>query len=338
MIALGLATISLLSITACSNNATENNSDSVTNTEVTETTKPLDTSLADSGMTFETLKQSWNNFITNKSLYFACYRDYETYDILLHNTSGESLVQTSEGILSIYMKDGHVVSYGDTINYGYDLNAIDLLSYALKAVDSGIAVCNAYDLSEDYGETTYQYNVDIRGIDNIEKFYSQLDAEFGKNMAQIMYESITTNEDLKKLAEEHNKTTDDISYRFVFLVNETSGISECAFDMYFGADEKGNEEADWADVFTVWWFNKYFIVDDWQLDDIWYTYDFYNTDPNDQDQVNELIEMASTLSDNVGNMISNFFDENFEDTDGEATSGEATSGEATSGEATSGEN
>ena len=78
--------------------------------------------------------------------------------------------------------------------------------------------------------------------------------------------------------------------------------------MDFGDETKPRATED-NNIFLIWQFNQYYIINPWELDESWYTYDFLSVDVNNEEQLTEIIDMgraeAAKISENVGDFFSN---------------------------------
>ena len=318
-------TISILIVYRVCNNSTststskgikyETLNDSIESTEIESETNSNDKKDTDNvsnsntkfNMTLETLKESWNTFTSRMCIYLAYYSDYSTYDIIIRNTSKESIVQEYSGETAIYKNDGsYIYMNSEDLVFGYNMDALTLIDYAIQAVDNGIASFSAFDVTEtndDFESTTFQFNIDINGIENIEKFYSQLNSEYGKEMADSLRESIKL-EDIQDMANSVGEKADDISYRISIICNKDD-IIEVSFNSYFGSQKIDNNASD--KLFTIWWFNDYYLIPDWELTDDWYTFDFRGNITSENGDTDTILNMCINVLTGVTEIIDEYF-------------------------------
>lgn len=249
-------------------------------------------------LSLDNLIDKWDKFINSGNLYIQAYTSEEDYSILLRNLSGETLVSYSDNGVAVYLKDNTMIYIKDGMYTGKDLTLIDLLGYSVKAIEDGYANVQAVDLSSESGELVYEYAVDIIGYDNIHKLYSNLDTDYADTMIEQFKENNTDTD------EDGNKVLSQLNMRFVFLGGE-KGITSAGCYIYNGDKMIGIQDEDWAQCSSLWTFDGYYTVYDWNASDEFYSLDYSDSSEENGDKVYGL---TKGLLEELQVLVSDYFE------------------------------
>jgi hypothetical protein len=216
---------------------------------------------------------------------FAAGDTSETLGLIITNEHGEAITQDMNGGINIFLNNGNTVFYGDNVVYGMDLTVIDQISYACDGVLKGYAKLKESGSGNiETGEFYQEYVIDIPGWDNIQKVYSAFSEDYGVDFVNILHQNLAS-----------TVTDADISYttiRYAIILNEKSEVVACSNYYYFGEDNIGA----WLDCYSSWGFESYMPIEDWQLPEIWYTYDYSKMGESDG---TELANMLTEIQEDI---------------------------------------
>lgn len=274
-----------------------------------DTASKIDNSLKESGMTLETLNNEYKKFIEHSGIILNCWTSSEDYNIIIANSNGEYIEQNNTGTsTSIYMNDGTFLINDGTdeenvvISYNKGYSVLKLLDLGIEAAKQGKGHFQAIDISDKLDEETYRFAIDFNGYNEIQQLYGLEDAEFGKNQASAIKES------LKQFSDKYD--TSKLSVRLQYICNETSGFVEGTYIWYF--DDKLKElssEVD-DDLLIIWDFNDYRFITDWEMPDKWYKFDYSTIGTNDS--AVKITEMSNDLVKSVSEIVMEYIKENYD--------------------------
>ena len=332
----------ILSLTACGENRTTGSISDNTNNEEYSASQgmaeadntPVDIS---DNPDLENLHYYYDSFVDMGTLYLAYYYSEEDYDVIVRNNDGESFVQTSNGSTGIYYDTTKCVYVGENIAHFTDTDIITRLGMAIDAIDIGIATLTTTDITDDIknsenaeelltsGNYT-RYEIDVNGYDKIKEVYSQVDDAYGQTMVDTLKESIENSADLIDAGEEAGMDTDEISLKYILVVTDDNGLAFCGMYLYFGNELLLTDNSN-QNLYIFWWFDQYFVINPWELDDVWYEYDFLSVDAENEDELAEVVEMVNDVAKELDKNVTTFFDAIDSSTDNSET--ESTETEST---------
>lgn len=275
--------------------------------------------------TLEYLSYIYDSWLNMGTIYTALYKTADTYDVIIHNPAGEAFVQYANQDVAIYYDNDKCVYFGDNLIHATELNPLAVLKLAIASADEDYANWEVYPANEDYiienSGDIYEFNIDINGYDNISKFYDQIEEGYGASMVENFRTGIAGDEELLDYVAETGETTDELSLRFIIVASENNGVICGGYLLYFGDEVKPRATED-NNIFLIWQFNQYYIINPWELDESWYTYDFLSVDVNNEEQLTEIIDMGSAEAAKISENVDNFFS-NLETEDGTLEAEEA---------------
>lgn len=264
------------------NSETSENSDNKTNLN-------LDEKVFEHGLGAETLIYNFNNFINN-NLYISFQKssDKDEYDNLIKLPTSESVTYYNNGSTSIKDKDNRMVYFGENISMSNDFDYLDLMTNAVNLIGSDIVTVKSVDLTKAYKETVYEFVIDIHGYENCEKFYSQLNDDYGKLMRANLEESANNNG--------YDTEESPINLRFAYVIDKT-GITSGGFYTYFSNKQLGLDEKSWNECYAMWFFEDYWKIGDWSFPNSWYEFDFDKAIK--ENNTESLVEIGQSVCDNA---------------------------------------
>ena len=267
------------------NSETSENSDNKTN----KTNLNLDEKVFEHGLGAETLIYNFNNFINN-NLYISFQKssDKDEYDNLIKLPTSESVTYYNNGSTSIKDKDNRMVYFGENISMSNDFDYLDLMTNAVNLIGSDIVTVKSVDLTKVYKETVYEFVIDIHGYENCEKFYSQLNDDYGKLMRANLEESANNNG--------YDTEESPINLRFAYVIDKT-GITSGGFYTYFSNKQLGLDEKSWNECYAMWFFEDYWKIGDWSFPNSWYEFDFDKAIK--ENNTESLVEIGQSVCDNA---------------------------------------
>ena len=208
-----------------------------------------------------------------------------SYEAYFYNTNNECYVATSDGSYDVvFRNDNKVVKYeasSGALAVGEDIDILTILENAVKAAGTSDAAKIYEYPHESSGEPYNEYRIDLIGSDGVRMCYSSL----GDDFADIMMENITNQDP-------------NWNPHLVIIVY----VPEDDADRSFGAvslvvyDDKNSE-------YTSWDLLGWLDLDEWKLDDWWYTSDFSN--PNSDEFSEQLDALRTTIEGLVDNISDN---------------------------------
>lgn len=248
------------------------------------------------------LQKDIDNLI-HSNVYIVCPEDenYDKYSVSLYNKNGEVLVQSSNGDVTAVMNDSNSIYYSkedETMLYCVNCDVLRSAYYALQAAKDGKADFTKVEVAKEYKDTHTGYAVNIYGYDGIEKMYSALGDDFGKDMKNVYKQSVDGGEWTDDI------NTDKVNMRFEYVYDNGTLIS-CSAYLFFNADAS-NKVVDYSKCYLLWTFDSYTDVGNWELGEDWYKFDYenMNTDENSK----KISDMMVELTKNVKEMVNKYID------------------------------
>ena len=208
-----------------------------------------------------------------------------SYEAYFYNTNNECYVATSDGSYDVvFRNDNKVVKYeasSGALAVGEDIDILTIIENAVKAAGTSDAAKIYEYPHENSGKPYNEYRIDLLGSDGVRMCYSSL----GDDFADIMMENITNQDP-------------DWNPHLVIIVY----VPEDDTDRSFGAvslvvyDEENSE-------YTSWDLLGWIDLDEWKLNDWWYSSDFSNPDSD------EFSEQLDTLRTTIEKLIDNISDD-----------------------------
>ena len=212
------------------------------------------------------------NYLGENNAYIALQVSDELYDTYIYNKQDEMFVEHGlYGTHTIGTKDGAKYRLHDSHwSESSDLDILSLLNIIADNIENSSTKVYKIDTSE-YDVKSYEGSVVFDGWQEIYDFYSVVSDEYAENLLKQMMVG----------------TTHNISMEFSFGFDANKGISIGSYViMENNADEtnsddtetstKDEEASDKAEkdsntIYTNWSLSGYEILDDWSLDEEWYT-------------------------------------------------------------------
>lgn len=256
-----------------------------------------DEAVFEHGFDPDTLIYNYNNFIKN-NLYISFQKssDEGDYDNLIKLPTSESITYYKDGYTSIKDKNNRVVHFGDEISIFNDFDYLDLMTNAVNLMFTEVVTTRIVDLTYAYDETVYEFVLDIRGYDNCEKFYSQLNPEYGKLMRKNLEESANNSG--------YDSEESPINLRFAYVIDKT-GITSGGFYTYFSKDELGVDKASWDECYTMWYFDDFWKIGDWEFPESWYNFDFEKAIQNND--IDSIVSIGQSICDNANKAAEDYY-------------------------------
>lgn len=253
-----------------SNTVSENNSSS-DGVEPDIEFKEVEMSKDDIKLAREALLAQMND-IVNKNGYIQVNTtgvDGE-FDLYIYNSKGEVFSQgNATEYMTVFRSDKMAISYTDVIRTREDIDIMSLAINCVTAVGQSddvemfkIEADEVPDSLAGYDE----YVVYLNSWDALKMIYTPVSEEFAEQMVASIKES---------MGEEWEPC-----FKFYYTVDEMGGFSiDCCL-------------IDTDDVeYINWQVNGYLLVNDWELSEDWYTYDFSDAEVSE----NMLVELVSQL-------------------------------------------
>lgn len=198
--------------------------------------------------------------IKSKNVYMQVNHTQEGFQTVILNNKGQGVIQDSEtGSIEVLLGDSHSVLYTDNINLIQDVTALDLLDFAIDAVEQNYAkIYKDKEYDDNVGEAEgYKLRyIDVVGIDNIAKLYSNVSKEF----SDIFMENL-------KLG---TQGTNVVALRFLYFtpVEESENFA-AGCNILLDSEE-----------YMSWNFENYVEIYDWELGPDWFDIDYSDVENN----------------------------------------------------------
>lgn len=201
------------------------------------------------------------NKIKNGSTYMQLQVASDTYESYMYNTNGECYAQVSDGSYqSVIRNDGKTIKYENesgAIAVGKDIEVLELAFNAVEAAVNGVEGAQLFYMTPaeetEENKNVFEYRVDLVGEKAVKACLSLDDEGFAQ----------TTLDNLKAGLDEDWEPHLIMGY-IVSTDNKDSKEDNILVFNYYVDDEE----------ITNWVMQGYVNVDDWKLDETWYTTDF----------------------------------------------------------------
>lgn len=218
------------------------------------------------------------NYVREKNSFVQVQTGVQDYETYVYNKNNECVAETSDGSYSVvFRNDNKVVKYEDSsgaLAVGTDIEIMTFIKNAANAAGKNDNAKLYYYPTHSSDDTYKEYRVDLVGDDAVRLCYSPL----GEDFADIMMEH------LKSQDTEWNP---HLVIVFYIPTNGDPNFGAVALSVY----DNLNKE------FTNWDVLGWIELEDWQLEDWWYTYDFSKTDTE------TYVEHMKTLMDNIHELL-----------------------------------
>ena len=217
------------------------------------------------GLVISTLRKTFDEFNAEYS-YIDIKHSEENYDILVRNPKGESVTFYANEDVMIKDKNHKAVYYQDpNVAVNTDVDNVDMMELAIRAVEDEFATMHVIDLSETYGYPLYEFVIDINGYDNCRRMYSYISEEFGDTM--VTYLKSSSNDS------GFNPSEYNLNIRFAYVL-DLIGVNSGGFYIYYGDEAVGVDADGWNECYTLWYFNNWHSLEAWEFPEKWYNIDF----------------------------------------------------------------
>lgn len=263
------------------------------------------------------VSSGYNNIISGNGI--LNIQDSSGYtSTMIYNGNNEAVLEDpSTGARTIFLNNNHTVYIGDTIAYGQDSNVLMILEQAIKMAESNkeISVLKAInDLTlpdvDDEGNLVYtKYCIDIHGWDELTQLYSCVSDDFATAMidnlkSQMIPEDDTNNTEDGDTSEEDNNTSvsdediPEMSFRLYYVMDDDNLVYGGCY-VYF--DEKPSDEITWNELQISWEIGEILGVDEWSLEDGWYSADWESL--SDWEDTSIVEELFTNLYNDLTSML-----------------------------------
>lgn len=239
--------------------------------------------------------------LMNKNTYMQIQVGENEYEAYVYNKHGECFAQDSnDNYSAIFRDDKKVVKYTNAdsaLAIGTDIDLLNITLNAVKAPLTDIEDASARLLRMEFEEESdiIEYRVDLVGDNAVRECYTSLGLNFADSMVANLKSQLTD-------WEPH--------LIFVYLVDTKS--DDISMHCYYVADDA---------EYTNWVMQAYVEVDDWKLDDSWYTIDvnaieieeFTSMLETETVKISKLLDKIIENADTDGNLDEN--DDNAENTE-----------------------
>lgn len=196
----------------------------------------------------------------NSNIYIQANIAEDNFIAFIYNKNKEAFSQSKQGGLAVYRNDNKIVSFGEELEITYSISPLRMIEYAVE-----LAQNNKAKISKEDGEAGLTaYKISIKGDKNVRALYSKVDDHYAEDMMKMLYQ----------YARESDRNME------IGVVKGQGG----EFGAYCNIIVNG-------DAATVWQFDGYLNMFDWQLDTSW-----YHDDPSDTDN---WVELANQLVDEI---------------------------------------
>lgn len=221
------------------------------------------------------------NGITNGSTYSQVMTGEEQYIYYMYNSKGEVFTQDMNATYTeVFLNDGRVFKYDtdeQVLSVGNDIDIVSIFKNAVEAIGNDNVTLYEMDLSEVEAPEGHEYRIDFVGEDAVKLLYKSVGDEFATDMVESIASSITDWEPHIIMVMFIGDNVED-SYSYCLYVIDNS-------------------------EYTNWFFQGYDTVDDWTLEEDWYTYDA-ESDENGE----KYSTLMNTLVENVNTVMLNYAD------------------------------
>jgi hypothetical protein len=247
----------------------------------------------------ETVRQNMfkaADMVQENNTYLCIQTNEDEYEYYFYNTNGEAFGQTSDGsYTAVYRNDGTVIKYGsdaDAVAVGSDIEVMSIIRNAIQASADGIEGVQLFEMApaEDE-EGVSEYRIDLVGEDAIKALY----ISEGQDFADQMYDKLTSTALVNTEDEGTVEWDPHLIVTGILQYNEDkTEIEDFLFYMYYVYD---------GEEYTNWVMAGYLDIDEWQLDNDWYTMDFEDLDEDLYDT------LMTDLTDELYNLVQAAYDE-----------------------------
>lgn len=262
------------------------------------------------------------DYLKNNNVYFKLIDGESSNEVYIYNSHGEAVAQGNQtGYVSVFKNDGNSVRFTDKVYTGKDLDILTLMKNSVKLVSDGKATIKKTSepdqVSEESSASSSEannkseaknfkyYYITVSGWDAIESLYKYVDDDYAKSMLADMQNAV-------------GKDTTDIQLKFTYVLGKDREFSA-------GCQVTYNKN-----TYTMWYIDGYVLLNDWQLQSSWYSYDFSNADTAEAEK------MLNSLMSDLEKMFDEYADEhNISASSSSTSSSSASSSSASSSSASS---
>lgn len=230
------------------------------------------------------------NALTDYSFFTEVQTSDDTVVSYVYNNYGEALSQevydkaiddqgeTVSGMHTIvYLKNGTSVEYDEHISYTDTIDVVKLLRLAEQTTQDGLGIITVNKNPQmDNPDGRYEeINIDIRSYLNISHMYSKVSDIYAYNEVEALRNIVA-----RMKESDDSIDTDHVNLRFIYLVDtELREITSASCWLYFGTEDsdKVTYDSD-TTLYAQWIMTDRHIIDDWSLEEGWYTTDWSTVD------------------------------------------------------------
>lgn len=229
----------------------------------------------------QNLMNNYIDGITTGSTYSQVMTGEDQYVYYMYNSKGEIFTQDINATYTeVFLNDDRVFKYDtdeQTLSIGSDIDIASILRNAVSAIGNDNVTLYEMNLDDVDSPDGHEYRIDLIGEDAIKLLYTSVSDEFATDMVDSITESISDWEPHIIMVLFIGDNVEDSYGYCLYVIDDTE--------------------------YTNWFFQGYDTVDDWTLDDTWYTYDA-ESDTEGETYTN----LMNNLVEEVNNVMTSYAD------------------------------
>jgi len=205
------------------------------------------------------------NYLWDNNSYILIQVGKEEFIGMYHNKDREAYVQTPIGH-TVYRNDDKIVIITDKAVIEHGVSPLRLIELALNLAKKSKAMLKVdeIEIPDDSNKKFQNYSIIITGEKGILDFYTQINKEYAKKMADQLLKDIPGRENIKLIFS---------------IIKDKNNLIACRCYL-----------TDGETIYPSWYFDKYLPVFNWVLPKAWYKEDF-----NDGEWENLIKELADEI-------------------------------------------
>lgn len=232
------------------------------------------------------IKEIYGDYYNNPHYCIFSY-DESSYSAVMHNSKGESFTQGSAGDIYIDLSDGTEVGFMSTGEIYYadgrseaylpmlmiemaEETGTNLLTQKYEMTEAEINSIYAVESAMDYTipESVTRYTIQTQTIDDIKQIYDSIAEGYGDESVNNFMEMVYTS----TLYQEDPNTIPHMIAKFWV---EDGVLTEVSYNINFsGKTLDVNNDITWSKTFTLFMSDTPIDIEDWELQEAYYTYDY----------------------------------------------------------------
>lgn len=200
---------------------------------------------------YATKVQSLIDKAYNSNIYIQAKVSEDDFIAFLYNKNKEAFSQSKSGGIAVYRKDNKMVSFDEELVITYSISPLKMIELALELVAENKADIKKIDDNLGVMGSLTIYEINILGDKNVRSLYSKIDPHYAEDMMTLLYQYASKSNRKMRLGIVEGTNNEFGAYCHIIINNE---------------------------ILTVWKFDGYLEMFDWQLDGRWYNDDTTDTD------------------------------------------------------------